>query len=137
MQNSYDICSFINSYFIRQHIYPCVKCVFNTWYSCVKCTNPWMNKLRMIFIINLLHGKFLINMMLVVFLWDDECSWASRVGELAQFLAFSCHVVGRLHDTCHIPIPLLPLPSHYDWMSFFQYVKTCFRLTSINVYFIL
>jgi len=42
-----DILSFICFYFIRQNIYSCVKCVFNTWYLCVKCTNPWMkNKLH-------------------------------------------------------------------------------------------
>jgi hypothetical protein len=32
IQNSYDICSFISSYFIHQHIYLCVKHIFNTWY---------------------------------------------------------------------------------------------------------
>ncbi len=104
MQNTCDICSFVGVYFMHQHIYPCVKhvfntwywhvkcsyvntlpicqrcfqcmilvckmfihqhihlCVkhvFNTWYWCVKCTNDlWMNELRMIFIINLLHIKF-------------------------------------------------------------------------------
>ncbi len=30
MQKSCDICSFIGSYFICQHIYLCVKPVFNT-----------------------------------------------------------------------------------------------------------
>ncbi len=44
MQNSCDICSFISWYFICQHIYLCVKCVFNAWYSCVICMNLWMNE---------------------------------------------------------------------------------------------
>jgi hypothetical protein len=60
MRNSCDICSLIGSYFIHQNIYLCVKSVFNTWYSCIKCTNLWMNKFCMIFIINLLHVKFVI-----------------------------------------------------------------------------
>jgi hypothetical protein len=61
MQNSCDICSFIGLYFIHQNIYPYVKHVFNAWYWCVKCTNLWMNKFDMIFIINLLHVKFVLN----------------------------------------------------------------------------
>jgi len=75
MQNSYDNHSFIGSYFIRQHIYPCVKCVFNTWYSCAKCTNIWMNELRTIFIFNLSHVKFVMIQQspkkkgLVLFFW--------------------------------------------------------------------
>ncbi len=44
-----------------QHIYPYIKHVFNAWYSCVKCTNLWMNEFCMIFIINLLHVKFVLN----------------------------------------------------------------------------
>ncbi len=60
IQNLCDIHSFISSYFIYQHIYPCVKCVFNAWYLCVKCINLWMNKLCMIFIINLSHAKFVM-----------------------------------------------------------------------------
>jgi hypothetical protein len=58
MWNSYDIGSFIGSYFIRAHIHLCIKCVFNAWYSYAKCMNLWMNKLHMIFIINLLNVKF-------------------------------------------------------------------------------
>ncbi len=60
MQNSYDICSFLGLYFIRPHIYLCIKCVFNAWYSSAKCMNLWMNKLHMIFIINLLNVKFVM-----------------------------------------------------------------------------
>jgi hypothetical protein len=52
MQNLCDIHSFIGSYFIHQHINPCLKCVFSAWYSCKKCTNLWMNELLTIFIIN-------------------------------------------------------------------------------------
>jgi hypothetical protein len=57
-KNSCDIHSFIGSYFIRQNIHPCVKRVFNAWYSCVKCTNLWMNEFHTIFILNSSHGKF-------------------------------------------------------------------------------
>jgi hypothetical protein len=46
MWNSCDICSFISLYFIHQHIYLCVKCVFNAWYSYIKCTNIWMKELE-------------------------------------------------------------------------------------------
>jgi hypothetical protein len=59
-RNLCDIRSFIGSYFICQHIYPCVKYVFNTWYSCVKCKNLWMDELCTIFIINLSHVKFVM-----------------------------------------------------------------------------
>ncbi len=52
MWNLCNIYSFIGLYFIYQHIYPCLKHVFNVCYSCVKCMNLWMNELRMIFIIN-------------------------------------------------------------------------------------
>jgi len=55
-----DILSFICFYFIRQHIYSCVKCVFNTWYLCVKCTNIWMKFFCMIFIINSLNAKLVM-----------------------------------------------------------------------------
>jgi hypothetical protein len=58
MQNQCDIHLFISLYFIRQHIYMCVKRLFNTWYSCVKCTNLWMDK---IFTINSSHAKFVIS----------------------------------------------------------------------------
>jgi hypothetical protein len=61
MQNPCDIHSFIGSYFIYQHIYPCVKHVFNAWYSHVKYTNLWMNKLCMIFIINSWHVEFVMS----------------------------------------------------------------------------
>ncbi len=64
------ICSFIGSYFIHQHIYPCVKFVFNTWYSCVKCTKLWMNKFCMIFIINSSHVKFVMNAMPLLWKWS-------------------------------------------------------------------
>jgi hypothetical protein len=60
MWNSCDIHSFIGLYFICQHIYLCVKHVFDAWYSCVKCTNSWMNELCTIFIINSSHAKFVI-----------------------------------------------------------------------------
>jgi hypothetical protein len=66
MWNSCDICSFIGSYFIHQQIYSHIKCVFNTWYSCVKCTNLCMNKFHMIFIIKSSHGKFV---MIVLYSW--------------------------------------------------------------------
>jgi len=58
MSNLSDIHSFIGSYFIHQHIYLCVKRVFNAWHLCIKCMNVWMNKLHTIFIINFLHFKF-------------------------------------------------------------------------------
>jgi hypothetical protein len=58
MKNPSDIRSFIGSYFIYQHIYPCVKLIFNAWYSCKNCTNLWMNELHTIFIINSSHAKF-------------------------------------------------------------------------------
>jgi hypothetical protein len=57
MRNQCDIHSFINSYFICQHIYPCVKRVFNAWYLCVKCMNLWMNDLHTTFIINSSHAN--------------------------------------------------------------------------------
>jgi hypothetical protein len=65
MQNSCDIHLFIGSYFIRQYIYPCVKCVFNAWYFCLNCMNLWMNKLHMIFIINSSHAKFMTNIVCI------------------------------------------------------------------------
>ncbi len=58
MWNSYDIFSFIGSYFIRSHIHLCIKCVFNAWCSYAKCMNLWMNKLHRILNINLLNVKF-------------------------------------------------------------------------------
>ncbi len=61
MQNMCDIHTFIGSYFIHQHIYACVKHAFNTWYSCIKCTNLWMNEFHTIFIINVSHAKFVIS----------------------------------------------------------------------------
>ncbi len=60
MQNLCDIRLFIGSYFICQHIYLCVKHVFNAWYSCVKCTKLWMNEFYTIFIINLSYVKFVM-----------------------------------------------------------------------------
>jgi hypothetical protein len=60
MKNLGDNHSFIGSYFIHQHIYPCVEHVFNAWYLCVKCTNLWMNEFYTIFIINSLHVKFVM-----------------------------------------------------------------------------
>ncbi len=60
MKNLCDIHSYIGSHFIYQHIYLCVKCVFNTWYSCIKCTNLWMDELCTIFIINSSHVKFVM-----------------------------------------------------------------------------
>jgi hypothetical protein len=60
MRNLCYICSFIGLYFICQHIYLCVKHVFNAWYLCVKCTNLWMNELCTTFIINLSHVKFVM-----------------------------------------------------------------------------
>jgi hypothetical protein len=60
MWNSCDIHSFTSLYFTHQHIYLCVKCVFDAWYSFVKWTNPWMNELHTIFIINSSHAKFVI-----------------------------------------------------------------------------
>jgi len=61
MWNLCDIRSLIGLYFIHQHMYLCVKCVFSSLYLCVKCTNLWINKLRTIFIISSLHVKFVIN----------------------------------------------------------------------------
>jgi hypothetical protein len=65
MWNSCDIFSFICSFHPSTN-YLHVKCVFNTWYSCVKCTNLWMNKFHMIFIINSSHGKFV---MIISYSW--------------------------------------------------------------------
>jgi hypothetical protein len=62
MKNLCDNHSFIGSYFIHQHIYPCVKHVFNAWYLCAKCTNLWMNELYTIFIINSSHVKFVVSL---------------------------------------------------------------------------
>ncbi len=61
MWNLCDIRSFIGLYFIHQHIYMCVKCVFSALYSRVKCMNLWINELHTIFIINSLYVKFVIN----------------------------------------------------------------------------
>jgi len=55
MWNPCDNRSFIGSYFICQHIYLCVRHVFNAWYLYVKCMNLWMNELLTVFIINSLH----------------------------------------------------------------------------------
>ncbi len=66
MWNLCDICSFISSHFICQYIYRCVKCVFNAWYSCVKCTNLWMDKLCTI--------SLLIHCMLN--LWCNIMEWS-------------------------------------------------------------
>ncbi len=60
MHNSCDIHSFIGLNFISQHIYLCVKHVFAAWYLCAKCTNLWMNEFFMIYIVNLLHAKFVM-----------------------------------------------------------------------------
>jgi hypothetical protein len=60
MQNSCDILSFIDLYFIYQHIYLYIKCVFNAWYLCVKCMNLWMNEFDMISIVNSSHAKVLM-----------------------------------------------------------------------------
>jgi hypothetical protein len=76
MWNSCDICSFIHLYFIHQHNYPCVKCVFNIWYSCVKCTNLWMNKFYTIFIINSSHVKFL---MILEFNFNHFCKFLFKL----------------------------------------------------------
>jgi hypothetical protein len=51
--------------FIHRFVFPssnlsCVKRIFNAWCSCIKCTNVWMNKLHMIFIIILSHAKFVM-----------------------------------------------------------------------------
>ncbi len=56
-----DIRSFIGLYFIRQHIYPSVKHVFDGWYLCENFMNLWMNELRMIFIINSSYAKFMMS----------------------------------------------------------------------------
>jgi hypothetical protein len=61
MWNLCDIHSFIGLYFIHQHIYMCVKCVFNALYLCVQCMNLWINELCTIFIINSLYVKFVIS----------------------------------------------------------------------------
>jgi hypothetical protein len=64
MQNLCDICSITSSYFIHQHIYLCVKHVFNTWYSCIKCTNLRMNEFQKIFM--WWHAKFVMNTLLKI-----------------------------------------------------------------------
>jgi len=61
MGTSYDIHSFIGSYFICEHFYACVKCILNVRYLCVKCMDLQINKLCTIFIINSSHAKFVIN----------------------------------------------------------------------------
>jgi len=60
MHNLCDIYSFIGLYFIDQHIYSCVKHVFNAWYLCAKCSNLLMNELCTTSIINLSHAKFVM-----------------------------------------------------------------------------
>jgi hypothetical protein len=47
-------------HFICQHIYSCVKRVFNAWCLCVKSMNLWMNELHMIFNVNLSCAKFVM-----------------------------------------------------------------------------
>jgi len=73
MQNLCDIRSFINLYFICQHIYLCVKHVLNTWYSCIKCTNLCMNEFQKIFIWR--HVKFVMNTLFKIWLktfWNSH-----------------------------------------------------------------
>jgi hypothetical protein len=78
MQNLCDIHLFIFLYFIHQHIYPCVKCVFNASYLCIKCMKLWMNKLCMIFIFNSSYVKFVMQELRIsfrnsIFLdWDHD-----------------------------------------------------------------
>jgi len=60
MRNLCDVHLFIRSYFIHQQIYLYVKHVFNAWHSCINCIDLWMNKLYIIFIINLSHVKFVM-----------------------------------------------------------------------------
>jgi hypothetical protein len=64
--------SFIGLYFICQHIYPCIKCVFNVWYSCVKCMHLWMDEFHTIFIINLSHVKFWWFLFVVAFMHHNK-----------------------------------------------------------------
>ncbi len=73
MWNLRDIHSFISSYFIHQNNYPCVKHVFNAWYSCVKCTNLWMNEFHTIFIVNSSHVKFVKYLLLWFVHWGLKC----------------------------------------------------------------
>jgi len=74
MPNPCDICSFIGLYFIYQHIFFCVKRIFNTWYSCVKWTNLWMNEFCMIFIIISSHAKFVTTILISLLL----TTWRNR-----------------------------------------------------------
>jgi hypothetical protein len=87
MQNSCDIHSFISFYFIHQHIYLCVKHVLNTWYFCVKCTNLWMTKLCIIFIINSLHVKFVMYLLNDVWMLGG---WAKTNASL--FFTFNSYI---------------------------------------------
>ncbi len=71
-----DIHLLIGLYFVHQHIYSCVKHVFNTWYLYVKWMNLWMNTLCTIFIINSSHVKFVMNCFkkVVVDVLDSLCA---------------------------------------------------------------
>jgi hypothetical protein len=113
MQNSCDIFSFIGSYFIHQHNYPYAKHVFNAWYSCVKCTNLWMNKLCMIFIINLLHVKFLLNIegnirKIENKSWTMNCEVEGVVQSFGFYQREGCLVDPRLIDIV-VEFPRCPI----------------------------
>jgi hypothetical protein len=97
--------SFIGSYFIHQHIFPCVKHVFNAWYSYVKCTNLWMDELHIF--------SSLIHHMLNLRCW-------SSYGPLAFFTrclvchawskrSFSSNVLIKSNSCLSCPRPLVKI----------------------------
>jgi hypothetical protein len=104
MRNPCDICSFKGSYFICWHIYVCVKCVFNAWYSCEKCTNLRMNELCTIFIIYSSQVKL----------------WCTRLFQDLNAILFKLtfkNIEGsycnNLIDHLHFYLPLDPNPIPY------------------------
>jgi hypothetical protein len=75
---------FIDLYFIHQHIYSCVKHVFNTWYLCEKCTNLWMNELCIISLLT----HHMLNL------------WCIK-GEIYKWTYFSTHEPST-HEYSHV-----------------------------------
>jgi hypothetical protein len=103
IQNLCNIRSFINLYYIHQHIYLCAKCVFNTIFMW-KCTNLWMEKLHIIFIINSLNFKLVMNIVKNTTIVDFH--W---------FTFFA----NKKHPMCdHVSLKLDTIGSKCTWVSF-------------------
>jgi len=98
MRNLFDICLFISSYFICQHIYFYVIFVFNAWYSYVKHTNVWTNEFCMIFIINFSHVKFVIH-------FSKKFQWPKNDPILTRFSIWN--VAPKIQDIHKTPIPIV------------------------------